>query len=83
MPDLATNINTNQRTQMVLKRLVAVAKARVEAGEAIRRCNEYLQLFASDTQAVGAESGGRRGVWGAHATHTHWPPPPINHSTTR
>lgn len=55
MPDLATNMNTNQQTQMVLKRLVAVAKARGEAGETIRRCNEYLQLFASDTQAVGAE----------------------------
>lgn len=37
---------------MVLKRLVAVAKARGEPAEAIRRCNEYLTLFASDIQAV-------------------------------
>lgn len=36
------------------KRYVAVAKARGDVPEAIRRCNEYLKLFASDTQAVRA-----------------------------
>lgn len=37
---------------MVLKRLVAVAKARGAPAEAIKRCNEYLTLFASDVEAV-------------------------------
>jgi tetratricopeptide (TPR) repeat protein len=37
---------------MVLKRHVAVAKAQGDVAEAIKRCNEYLKLFASDTQAV-------------------------------
>ncbi len=41
---------------MVLKRLVAVAKAQGSVPEAIQRCNEYLTLFASDTQAVGAQA---------------------------